>query len=108
MKINHSEAQRERQQALECKRCCQSLRGMKGLTAERETTRRKNKSGCILGTSMTSTSSVKQWIENVEREEDEKALKPIQKIANTIHKSIPVTIDYPSNHDNGKMPVFRP
>ena len=27
-------------------------------------------------------------------------------IANEIHKSIQITIDYPSNHMNGRMPVL--
>ena len=43
----------------------------------------------------------------VEGEEaDETTLKSIQKIANKIHKSIQVTIDYPSNHENRRMPVL--
>ena len=43
----------------------------------------------------------------VEGEETDKtAMRSIQKIANTIHKSIKVTIDYPSNHENRRMPVL--
>ena len=39
-------------------------------------------------------------------EADETALKSIQKITNKIHKSIQVTIYYPSNHENRRMPVL--
>ena len=43
----------------------------------------------------------------VEGEEvHETTLKSIQEIANKIHKSIQVTIDYPSNHENRRMPVL--
>ena len=43
----------------------------------------------------------------VEREEaDETTIKSIQKIANKIHKSIQVIVDYPSNHENRRMPVL--
>ena len=43
----------------------------------------------------------------VEREEaDETTIKSIQKIAKKIHKSIQVTVDYPSNHENRRMPVL--
>ena len=43
----------------------------------------------------------------VEGEEiDETTMKTIQRIANTIHTSIQVTIDYPSNHTNRRMPVL--
>ena len=37
---------------------------------------------------------------------DEATMKCIQEFANAIHKSIQVTIDYPSNHMNGRMPVL--
>lgn len=40
------------------------------------------------------------------KESDEAMMKRIQRIANGIHKSIRVTVDYPSNHDNGRMPVL--
>ena len=40
------------------------------------------------------------------KESDETIMKHIQRTANSIHKSIKVTIDYPSNHDNGRMPVL--
>ena len=41
------------------------------------------------------------------RQQSDKAMmKSIQRIANGIHSSIKVTIDYPSNHDNGRMPVL--
>ena len=40
------------------------------------------------------------------QQSDEAMMKSIQRIANGIHSSIKVTIDYPSNHDNGRMPVL--
>ena len=38
--------------------------------------------------------------------DDEATMTWLQKIANTIHKSIQVTIDYPSTHVNGRMPIL--
>ena len=46
--------------------------------------------------------SVKPGSETEEKETMEK----IQQIANDIHPSIRVTIDYPSNHTDGRMPVL--
>ena len=37
---------------------------------------------------------------------DESTMKMVQHIANSIHESIQVTIDFPSNHENGRMPVL--
>ena len=37
---------------------------------------------------------------------DKSTMVKVQQIANTIHDSIKVTVDYPSNHDNGRMPVL--
>ena len=41
------------------------------------------------------------------RQQSDKAMmENIQRIANGVHNSIKVTIDYPSNHKNGRMPVL--
>ena len=37
---------------------------------------------------------------------DERTMKLLQTIANTIHPSIRVTIDYPSKHSDGKVPML--
>eukprot|EP00794_Sanderia_malayensis_P016493 gene16493-18133_t len=37
---------------------------------------------------------------------DKSAMKMVQNVANSIHESIQVTIDFPSNHENGRMPVL--
>ena len=37
---------------------------------------------------------------------DEKTMTELQKIANSIHPSIKVTIDFPSNHSNGRIPCL--
>jgi hypothetical protein len=37
---------------------------------------------------------------------DKRTMLEIQRIANTIHNSIQVTVDYPSNHASGRMPVL--
>ena len=43
----------------------------------------------------------------VETTTDDKAtMQEIQRVANTIHPSIRVTIDYPSNYPDGKLPVL--
>lgn len=39
-------------------------------------------------------------------DDDETAMKRIQTVANEIHPSIRVTIDYPSKHPDGKLPVL--
>ena len=38
--------------------------------------------------------------------DDKSAMEAVQRVANTIHPSIRVTIDYPSNHVDGKLPVL--
>ena len=38
--------------------------------------------------------------------DDERTMKLKQSIANTIHPSIRVTIDFPSNHEEGKVPML--
>lgn len=38
--------------------------------------------------------------------DDERTMKLIQAIANTIHPSIRMTIDYPSRYEEGKVPMF--
>ena len=45
-------------------------------------------------------------IEVREETVDGRVMTYIKKIANKIHESIQVTIDYPSNHMNGRMPVL--
>ena len=44
--------------------------------------------------------------ENRDQEKDERTMKELQKIGNQIHPSIQVTVDYPSNNTNGRMPVL--
>ena len=44
--------------------------------------------------------------ENQGQEKDERTMKELQKIGNRIHPSIQVTVDYPSNNPNGRMPVL--
>ena len=39
-------------------------------------------------------------------DDDGTTMKKIQVVANTIHPSIRVTIDYPSNHPDGRLPVL--
>ena len=43
---------------------------------------------------------------NANEEIDKQTMEEAQKIANNIHESIQVTIDYPSNHENGRMPCL--
>ncbi len=38
--------------------------------------------------------------------DDKTTMEEMQRVANTIHPSIRVTIDYPSNHADGKLPVL--
>ena len=44
--------------------------------------------------------------ENQGQQPDERTMKKLQEIANGIHPSIQVTIDFPSNNENGRMPVL--
>ena len=44
--------------------------------------------------------------ENRGQERDERTMKKLQVIGNDIHPSIQVTIDFPSNNENGRMPVL--
>ena len=44
--------------------------------------------------------------ETREQEPDERTMKKLQEIGNGIHPSIQVTVDYPSNNPNGRMPVL--
>ena len=44
--------------------------------------------------------------ENRDQEKDERTMTELQKIGNQIHPSIQVTVDYPSNNTNGRMPVL--
>ena len=48
----------------------------------------------------------KMYVKVEEKADDETIMKWIQKIGNTIHRSIQVTIDHPSNHVNRRMPVL--
>ena len=44
--------------------------------------------------------------EDREQKEDERTMKKLQEIGNSIHPSIQTTVDYPSNNPNGRMPVL--
>ena len=44
--------------------------------------------------------------ENRGQAPDERTMKKLQEIGNNIHPSIQVTIDFPSNNQNGRMPVL--
>ena len=44
--------------------------------------------------------------ENGDDPPDKRTMLRIQQLANTIHDSIRVTVDYPSNNDNGRIPVL--
>ena len=44
--------------------------------------------------------------ENREKPPDERTMRKLQDIGNSIHTSIQVTIDFPSNNQNGRMPVL--
>ena len=44
--------------------------------------------------------------ENQEQRPDERTMKKLQEIANGIHPSIQVTVDFPSNNASGRMPVL--
>ena len=43
---------------------------------------------------------------NAGQQRDERTMKRLQEIGNSIHPSIQLTVDYPSNHANGRMPVL--
>ena len=43
---------------------------------------------------------------NAGQQEDERTMKRLQEVGNSIHPSIQLTVDYPSNHENGRMPVL--
>ena len=43
---------------------------------------------------------------NDRQEADERTMKKLQSIANAIHPSIQLTIDYPSNNVNGRIPIL--
>ena len=44
--------------------------------------------------------------ENRGQAPDERTMKKLQEIGNNIHPSIQVTVDFPSNNQNGRMPVL--
>ena len=50
--------------------------------------------------------SIPKSSEDDTREDDERTMTKLQQIANSIHPSIQLTIDYPSNNQNGRMPVL--
>ena len=43
---------------------------------------------------------------NAGQQKDERTMKKLQEVGNAIHPSIQLTVDYPSNHENGRMPVL--
>ena len=49
---------------------------------------------------------IPETVETQEQEPDERTMKKLQEIGNGIHPSIQVTVDYPSNNANGRMPVL--
>ena len=40
------------------------------------------------------------------RKDDERTMLRLQEIANLIHPSIQLTVDYPSNNENGRIPIL--
>ena len=40
------------------------------------------------------------------RKDDERTMLRLQEIANSIHPSIQLTVDYPSNNENGRIPIL--
>ena len=44
--------------------------------------------------------------QNKDQEKDERTMKKLQEIGNSIHPSIEVTVDYPTNNPNGRMSVL--
>ena len=53
------------------------------------------------------TSLVLKGIDGDENQnQDERTMTRLQQIANSIHPSIKVTVDFPSNHPNGRMPIL--
>ena len=53
------------------------------------------------------TNLVAKTVPNASKQPNDKVtMETIQKIANEIHPSISVTIDFPTNHTNNKMPVL--
>ena len=44
--------------------------------------------------------------DNKDQAEDERTMRKLQEIGNTIHPSIQVTVDYPTNNPGGRMPVL--
>jgi hypothetical protein len=50
--------------------------------------------------------AVKETAENKDEEPDKRTMKKLQEIANSIHPSIQLTIDYPSNNKNGRLPIL--
>ena len=55
--------------------------------------------GCIVITEESTS-------EDKELQHDKRTMKLLQAIANSIHSSIRMTIDYPSNHPDGKVPML--
>ena len=49
---------------------------------------------------------IPETVDTQEQEPDERTMKKLQEIGNGIHPSIQVTVDYPSNNANGRMPVL--
>lgn len=43
---------------------------------------------------------------NKDQEADERTMKKLQEIANAIHPSIQLTVDYPSNNENSRIPIL--
>ena len=44
--------------------------------------------------------------ERIKIDREERTMKTLQEIGNRIHPSIKVTVDFPSNHENGRMPIL--
>ena len=43
---------------------------------------------------------------NINQAKDERTMKKLQEIGNSIHPSIQLTIDYASNNENGRIPIL--
>ena len=43
---------------------------------------------------------------NHEEEADKRTMKRLQEIGNSIHSSIQLTIEFPSNNKNGRVPIL--
>ena len=45
---------------------------------------------------------------NNNEEKEKKMVEKLKDVANSIHESISVKVDYPSNHENQRLPILNP